>query len=112
MPWELAVSALVLLCAGALAGAGAALARSSRQPPSDLEAAIQQLRAERARDKVELSELAERMLDAGDRVARARARVETANQRAEQRAQREEEPEQQMSALEQVKFRARRLGKL
>lgn len=116
MPWELAVSALVLVCAGALAGAGAALARSSRQPPADLEVALQSLRAERARDKAELAELAERMMDAGDRIARSRARVETAQQRAEERAKKEAEPQElpmdNLSALEAVKLRARRLGKL
>jgi len=111
MPLELALAGLVLICAGALAGAGIALARASRTP-HDLDAALQQLRAERARDKAELAELAERMMDAGDRIQRARSRHDTAKQRLEQREAQQQEEVPQLSELEQVKLRARRLGKL
>jgi chromosome segregation ATPase len=112
MSLELALAGLVLICAGALAGAGIALARSSRQPPTDLQVALETLRAERARDKAELAELAERMMDAGDRIARARQRHETAKQRLEQREQNAEPEQPPLSELEAVKLRARRLGKL
>lgn len=111
----MALSLVLTACAGVGAGMAWALFKASQQPPSDLERALQELRAERAKDKAELAELAERMVDAGERVSRARARIETANQRAEERQKREAAPDgddEQLPPLEAVKLRARRLGKL
>jgi chromosome segregation ATPase len=112
MAWELLLSGLFVLSAGVLAGSAWGLFRASRQPP-DLQVALQELRAERARDKAELAELAERMMDAGDRIARSRARVETAQQRAEERESRKQQQQQpELPPLEAIKLRARQLGKL
>jgi hypothetical protein len=114
MAMEPLLSSLFLLCSGIAAGSAWAYFRASRQPP-DFQTALQELRAERARDKAELAELAERMMDAGDRIARSRPLVETAQQRAEERErkQQQQQPEEDhLPPLEQVKLRARRLGKL
>lgn len=115
MDWLISASIVLAGLGLAGAGVGAVLYRVSTRPPNDLEVALQQLRAERARDKAELAEIAERMVDAGERIHRARARIETANQRAEERENKQGELEGiagELAPLEQIKLRARRLGKL
>jgi hypothetical protein len=109
----LGLCALLLLGAGAAAGLAYALVRVSRQPPTDLETALGQLRSERVREKAEMLEVVERMVDAGETLDRRRARAETAEQRRKQGDEKRGEGDAPvLTGLDAVRARARSVGKL
>jgi len=109
-----AVCGLLLLGAGAACGLAYALLRASRQPQTPIEEVVTQLRGERVRDKAELLEVVEKMVDASETLDRRRARAETAEQRRAQGDLKRGggEPAPVLSEIEQVRARARAVGKL
>jgi hypothetical protein len=109
-------AALAALAAGAGGGLAWAVLRAERQPRENLATAIARLEAERAKDRLDMAAYIEEAAGIGESIKRHRSRIDGAEgARIKREAKEAAEPELPMSAgtqLDQVRARARALGKL
>jgi hypothetical protein len=114
----MAFATLAFGCAGVATGLAWALLRAAREPKEGLATAIARLEAERAKDRLDMAAYIEEAAGIGESIKRHRSRIDGAEGAALKREQKRAEQEQQqpqlpaMSELDQVRARARAIGKL